>query len=72
MAKNEKPYIVLLTDDTSDAKRKTHTLNKSEWTYLEELFRKHSWLARIECPERSYSSKLANMAEGSRRKEGSK
>ena len=24
MAKNGKPYIVLLTNDTSDAKRKTH------------------------------------------------
>ena len=49
MAKDEKPYIVLLTDTFN------RKLNKSEWAYIEELFRKHSWLARIECPARVYS-----------------
>jgi len=54
MAKNEKPYIVLLTNDTSSTKRKTHTLNKDEWIYLEELFRKHSELCSIQALDRMY------------------
>ena len=58
MAKNEKPYIVLLTDDTSDAKRKTHTLNKSEWACLEELFRKHSDLCSIQAVDKVYPPKI--------------
>lgn len=48
MAKDKKPYVVLLTDTFN------RKLSKGEWTYIEELFRKHSWLGRIECPERLY------------------
>jgi hypothetical protein len=58
MGKQRKPYIILSTNDTSDAKRKTPTLNKSEWTNIERLFRKHPELASIECVDRTYPPEI--------------